>query len=313
MLRKFLLIILIFFLFLSSILLILPLAPEKISNFFYRELVYNKIAQFHEGNSYEETIQNLFKYVSNEQLPPHEQKYFLVDKNPFNDLIRGIGACDQQAFTMMTLLEKLDITKTRLRDVQAHTYSEVFIDNKWAIVDPFFSFSPQDFENKYLSLEDLKALDTSNKTIKNFNFLDMQFRKNIDDIYIENNTRWNNGVGPEFIDYRNYNFSRMIISKLADYSYILFGDFYLNSVQNLHLRSRKVSSMTDKGEIWIPNYIDNYENNDEAFQLFYKARNYDILKRHGLAKKYYLQIVNYHSYSYWAIESKYYLSKLRSI
>ena len=36
-------------------------------------------------------------------------------------------------------------------------------------------------------------------------------------------------------------------------------------------------------------------------------------QRYGLAKKYYLQIVNYHSYSYWAIESKYYLSKLRSI
>ena len=52
----------------------------------------------------------------------------------------------------------------------------------------------------------------------------------------------------------------------------LLGDSYLNWVQNFHLRSSNVSLMIDKGEVWIANYIDNYENNDEAFQLFYKAR-----------------------------------------
>lgn len=313
MLRKFLLSSLIFFLFLFSLLVTLPFAPEKISNFFYRELAYNKIAQFYVGESYDETIQNLFNYISIEHLPPLDKKRLLVDKNPFNDLIRGIGACDQQAFTMMTLLEKLDITKTRLRDVQSHTYSEVLIDDKWAIVDPFFSFFPKDYNNNYLSLEDLKDLEISNKNIVDLNSLDAEFIKNIKNIYLENDIRWNNGVGPEFLDQRNYDFYRIILSHFADYSYLLLGDFYLNWVQNMQFRSSKVSLISDKGELWIPFYIDNYENNDEAFQLFYKARNYDILKRYGLAKKYYLQIVNYHSNSYWAIESEYYLSKLRSI
>lgn len=312
MLRKILLSSFIFFLFLSSLLLILPFSPEKISNFLYRELTYNKIAQFYKGNSYEETVQNLFNYVSYEQLK-HSNKYLLEDKNSFNDLIRGIGACDQQAYTLMTLLEKLDVTKTRLRDVQAHTYSEVLLDGKWAIADPFFSFFPQNLNNEYLSLEDLKDLEIQNKNIKDLNFLDTEFRKNIKNIYLENDIRWNDGVGPEFLDYRAYDLYRIILSNIADYTYFFLGDLYLNWVQNLHLRPSKISLMIDKGEIWIPNYIDNYEKNDEAFQLFYKARNYDILNRYSLAKKYYLQIVNYHSSSYWAIESKYYLSKLKSI
>ena len=117
MIKKSLILFTIVLLFLVSLLLFLPFAPEKISNFLYRELAYNKIAKLYKGNSYEETIQNLFVYVSEEQ-SELSNKYLLVDKNSFNDLIRGVGACDQQAFTMMTLLEKLDITNTRLRDVK---------------------------------------------------------------------------------------------------------------------------------------------------------------------------------------------------
>ena len=311
MIKKSLILFTIVLLFLVSLLLFLPFAPEKISNFLYRELAYNKIAKLHKSNSYQQTIQNLFIYVSEEQ-SELSNKYLLVDKNSFNDLIRGVGACDQQAFTMMTLLEKLDITKTRLRDVQAHTYLEVLINGKWAIVDPFFSFFPKDYNNNYLSLEDLKDLEISNKNIVDLNSLDAEFLKNIKNIYLESDIRWNNGVGPEFLDQRNYDFYRIILSHFADYSYLLLGDLYLNWVQNMQFRSSKVSLITDKGELWIPFYTDNYENNDEAFQLFYKARNYDILKRQGLAKKYYLQILNYHPSSYWAIESKFYLSKLKS-
>ena len=130
----------------------------------------------------------------------------LVDKNSFNDLIRGVGACDQQAFTMMTLLEKLDITNTRLRDVQAHTYSEVLIDGKWVIVDPFFSFYPQDFNNNYFSLEDLYDLEISNTNLKDLNSLDTEFIKNIKNIYLENDIRWDDGASPKFLEYRSYDF-----------------------------------------------------------------------------------------------------------
>ena len=165
-----------FFLFLFSLLIILPFSPEKISNFIYRELTYNKIANYYKGNSHKETIENLFNYVAVEQAQLKD-KYLLEDMNSFNDMIRGVGACDQQAFTLMTLLEKLNISKTRLRDVQAHTYSEVFLDGKWVIVDPFFSFFPQNTNDEYLSLNDLINLEISNKNLKNLNSLDAEFRK----------------------------------------------------------------------------------------------------------------------------------------
>ena len=312
MLRRILLCFFIFFLFLISILTILPYSPEKISNFIYRELTYNKIANYYKGNSHKETIENLFNYVTVEQAQ-HSDKYLIEDMNSFNDIIRGVGACDQQAFTLMTLLEKLNISKTRLRDVQAHTYSEVFLDGKWVIVDPFFSFFPQNTNDEYLSLNDLVNLEISTKNLKNLNSLDAEFRKNIKDIYLYNDIRWDDGAGPEFIDYRAYDLNRIILSNFSNYIYFLFGDLYLYWFQNIHLNSSQVSSMTDKGKIWIPNYIHNYDNNDEAFQLFYKARSYDILERDSLAYEYYSKVMESHPNSYWAVESKYHFSKLKSV
>jgi len=83
----------------------------------------------------------------------------------------------------MNLLNKSNISKTRLRDVQAHTYSEVFIDGKWAIVDPFFGFFPVDENNKPLSMNDLENVEMADSVINDTHIEDKDFSKKIKDIY----------------------------------------------------------------------------------------------------------------------------------
>lgn len=286
--------------------LLVPFTPDKIASFFYRELTYNRIADMYSGKSDRGTIESLFKHVSKNLLT--SKKYNVVDRNSFTDLIRGVGWCDQQAFVLMNLLNKSNISKTRLRDVQAHTYSEVFIDGKWAIVDPFFGFFPVDENNKPLSMNDLENVEMADSVINDTHIEDKDFSKKIKDIYIENNIRWENGIGPKFIDYRAYDFYRNALSSYADFTYTLFGSVYFNWVQDIYLKSDKMKNMKDQGVKWIKGYK-NYKENESAFQLFYKARNYSIVGRNKLAKLNYQTIIQLHPETYWAIESKIYLYK----
>ena len=250
------------------------------------------------GKSDRGTIESLFKHVSKNLLT--SKKYNVVDRNSFTDLIRGVGWCDQQAFVLMNLLNKSNISKTRLRDVQAHTYSEVFIDGKWAIVDPFFGFFPVDENNKPLSMNDLENVEMADSVINDTHIEDKDFSKKIKDIYIENNIRWENGIGPKFIDYRAYDFYRNALSSYADFTYTLFGSVYFNWVQDIYLKSDKMKNMKEQGVKWIKGYK-NYKENESAFQLFYKARSYSIVGRNKLAKLNYQTIIQLHPETYWAI------------
>jgi transglutaminase-like putative cysteine protease len=110
-----------------SVIFLIPYSPDRVASFFYREILYNRLADLHgAGDSKQEIVVNLFEYVAKNltTTPDH----LLVDRNAFTDIVRGIGWCDQQAFVLMNLLSKAGINESRLRDVQAHTYSEVLIE-----------------------------------------------------------------------------------------------------------------------------------------------------------------------------------------
>ena len=142
---------------------IIPFLPDKISEFYYREITYTKIATNNNAEDRNTRIEKVFKYVSKISHDPTEI-YSLVDKNSFIDAIRGIGWCDQQAFLLMNLLNKLGIKKTRLRDVQAHTVAEVLVDGKWILVDPFAGIIFTDKNNAFIgSNSSLVAPVTINK------------------------------------------------------------------------------------------------------------------------------------------------------
>ena len=60
----------------------------------------------------------------------------------------------------------------------------------------------------------------------------------------------------------------------------------------------------------IKEYLKHYEQNDDAFRIFYKARNYDLADRSVRAHSMYVQVINQFQDTFWAQESKYYLALL---
>ena len=288
---------------------IIPFAPEKVSDFYYREITYSKVAKDLIGNSKDATLINMFEYVANNLHTYKNSK--VVDRNSFIDLVRGVGWCDQQAFLLMHLLNKSGVSKTRLRDVQGHTYSEVRVANKWVVVDPYSSLIFLDHDAQYLGIEDLKnsniddfmgIIKASSKSSK-----PLSFSNNYQNIFIENEVRWKNGIGPEFIEYRSYNLFRRLFEVYGAYAFSVFGDKYYYWLQDQYLESDRIKKISDQGSKWIRNYSDT---NDNAFRLFYKARNYILANRVESAVNSYKLIIKEFPNSYWAKESKYNLAIL---
>jgi len=249
----------------------------------------------------------MFEYVANNLHTYKNSK--VVDRNSFNDAVRGVGWCDQQAFLLMHLLNKSGVSNTRLRDVQGHTYSEVKVGNKWIVVDPFSSLIFLDSDGQYLAIEDLKKtkVDDFMGIIKLSSKPSNQlsFGNNYQNIFIPNEIRWKNGIGPEFLDYRSYSLSRRMLESYGEYAFKVFGDSYYYWLQDLHLKSNRIKKISDQGGKWIRNYS---EANDNAFRLFYKARNYFLANRVENSINSYKLIIKEHPNSYWAKESKYKLA-----
>ncbi|KNY26504.1 hypothetical protein [Pseudobacteroides cellulosolvens] len=133
--RKFSIILLAFTsILLIAIPLIILLPPNKICDFYYRELTYKHLTATITENSQNDLMSliALFNYVKeNQNIDP---EYKAVDKTAYNNLVMGVSWCDQQAFTLATLLNKCNIN-SRLRDVQNHTTLEVFINDEWKLID----------------------------------------------------------------------------------------------------------------------------------------------------------------------------------
>ena len=295
--------------FVFSPALLIPFVDNRLSDFFYRELLYSNIAHENKLNDEKETTINLFIYVANNLSV--SDSYKVVDKNPYIDLIRGIGWCDQQAFLLMNLLNKVDINRSRLRDVNAHTYSEVFIDTNWAVIDPYFGFIPQDKNKNFLGISNLDSkYDSDFYGVVNKEIDKSSFNWNFKEIYVPNNIRWLDGIGPEFAEYRAYSIERLLIEKYSNAIYKTLGKKYFYWVQDVFLASKRLNAMFDQGNEWIKSYSDKYNNNNQAFVLFVKARNYDLADRKEAARNSYAYLIETFPDSYWLLEAKFYLALL---
>ena len=312
--------ILIFILLVAPVFLI-PFTPDKLSSFYYRELTYLHIAKDLEKANDRDTIINIFKFVSDNL---HSSSgYCVVDKNAFNDLIRGIAWCDQQGFLLMNLLNKVGINKTRLRDVQGHTYSEIFFDDKWAILDPYYGFIPLDSENKFLGITELKDNAIHDQlglieALKGQSTADGIFDPDGSGgldyklIYIpsERHFRYTNYKNYEFNTFRRYGFSKELLESYSNSAYFFFGKLYFNWVQDMYLKSSVFENMTDPGDLWIKSYSKNNQKSDESFLVFYKARNYDVANRTKKASDLYKEVIENYPNSYWSKEAKFHLGVL---
>lgn len=284
------------------------------ANFFYREITYKKISNSLYGDDKKETLYNVFEYVyENVDGRSDNIKLPVLDENSYIDAIRGFGFCDQQAFYFMNILHKMGF-KTRLRDVQAHTYSEIFLKNKWIISDPYLGLMFLDNKNELLTLDEVQI----NKNFRDyFDFIDLNEdiynKKYFKKLFIPNDIRWQNGISPIFTNYRSYDYSRILLEKYSDLLFTLFGKYYYNIYQDTYLKLHLDTSLQNSFESWkFPNnYIEADDKKEyESFKNFFIARNYDLSNRPEKAKIYYEKSIGYSEQSFWSDESIYYLGKL---
>jgi len=286
-----------FFLFLAPILLpavIIPMIPGRVSDYYLRELTYLYIANANNGVSARDTLINNFNYVA-DNLSTISSPVLLVDRTPYNDLVRGYGFCDQQGFLLMTLLAKSGI-KSRLVDVQAHTHLEVLIDDKYVLADPYYEFLPYGDAGDMLSLNELDKVKTDERHVLQKDQNDSFDSKDYRSIYVPNPIRWPSAYGPSYEEYRNSDLPRKFIDLYAS-MIMRFSKKYYYLVQDIYFLVN--DHFDDPTSEYVSN-SGNYITNDVAYSLFFKARNFHIADRHELANPIYESIMNNYPNSYWS-------------
>jgi tetratricopeptide (TPR) repeat protein len=118
--------------------------PERLRDFVYREVAYRVIVDRVTAGLTDDTAvaAALFDFVSTRVDAPRTQP--AADLTVWDDLLRGIAWCDQQAWDLSTLLARKNIPSTilMLRGYDAethHTVASAYLDGRWRILDPFWA------------------------------------------------------------------------------------------------------------------------------------------------------------------------------
>ena len=133
-----------------------PLPPR---DRLYREISYQFVADrvTAGATSDVERILRLFDYI---HLHVNVVGSTVIDETPWNDLVRGIGWCDQQSWGLATLLSKenIDARFAMLRTasgVSPHTVAEVKIADRWALFDALNGLYYRKPDGTFATLEEI--------------------------------------------------------------------------------------------------------------------------------------------------------------
>jgi TolA-binding protein len=117
-------------------------ASSRLREYVYKELTYRMLAHrvTDSMNDPAKITVALNTFVDDALYPAGGP---VLDTHSLNDLVRGIGWCDQDAWLLATLLAARDVPGRLVflnsdSDGLAHTMAEVFIDGKWRLFDPLY-------------------------------------------------------------------------------------------------------------------------------------------------------------------------------
>ena len=134
-------------------------APTPLRDRLYREVSYQYVANQVTAGAANETerILRIFDFVHQEVNVAGAE---VVDDSPWNDLIRGIGWCDQQSWDFATLLSKQNIHARfamlrKASGVSPHTVAEVKIGDRWALFDPLNGLYYRKPDGTFATLEEV--------------------------------------------------------------------------------------------------------------------------------------------------------------
>ena len=204
----------------------------------------------------------------------------VIDKDVYNDLIRGIAWCDQRAWGMATILGKLGIDNRMLMVVNpngesGHTVLEARAGGRWGLFDPTFGFEAVDKDGNAASYADVcsdPSLFYSSPAMPALKRIDptlygkvMSFTSA--NVYYKNPRNpaiWSNPLNSK-------DAKRRAITAVLDLYSKVFGKYFSYPFQEVYLA--------------IYSGISGYD------PVYFKARNYDLMGRDESAIKYYTMLV----------------------
>jgi tetratricopeptide (TPR) repeat protein len=268
-------------------------APKRLRDHAYREMAYRVIANEATRDATDELqiVESLLAFVSE-----HETSLTgaaPIDATVLDDLVRGIGFCDQQSWGLSTLLAAKGIPAVMLMlrghdEISRHSVTSVYVAGKWRIVDPLYDLvffaqpkEPASFED--LARPDRRAALTGPKraAIQRYDpaFLQRYFAL-FDPVHAP--VRWH----PDTKDAK-----RRVVSKVMNL-YLRMGNGFAYRFQDAWLRGQS------------------YET-PEA-ELFLRARHYDLFSRRDLALAHYRRLIAEYPNSSHAEDGLYFMARLLS-
>lgn len=254
---------------------------KKLAYYAYKEVTYGTIINHLCGKEKDQekiSIRVLNFLHDNLFTPPSTTA---VDKDVYNDLIRGIAWCDQKAWALGTFLGRLGIDNRMVmtknpEGVSNHTISESFINGKWTFFDPYWGIVIYNNYGELVSYKDicnkpsLFYLSPKMSMIKN---IDYYSYKKIKEHYTEN-IFYNNPSEPTIWDnpVKKKDLKRLVITKILDFYIYLFGNKFSFFFQDIYLHFLL--------------------NTNEHNLTYLKARNYDLYERYELAIDAYNKFIN---------------------
>ena len=235
----------------------------------------------------------------------------VLDTNSWNDLVRGIGWCDQDAWMLGTLLATRDIHgKIVFLEGQGgapqHTVAEVLLDGEWRVFDPLYGLA---FHRTYGDLSRdpssaiahpvVQALPPATRTQLEAFFLKLYSNP-------EDPGRWTSLVVSKY-GTRPRRAARAAVRLYVD----LFGSWGANRIQDLYLGLLPDRLVALDDAIRVGNRpVFHTEEEDPALFLFYRARNYHLYGRADEAERLYGELVERHPSSYYAEKTAYFAAHL---
>lgn len=293
------------------------LLSQSLREYLYREISYQLLADRIAGNETDpEKIAMRINDFVHESLYPSGGP--VLDVTSWNDLVRGIGWCDQDDWTLATLLSKKNIHArfAMLKDKQGsspHTMAEVYLGEQWRVFDPLYGLVFRSSRDQSLAtMSDLSENPSRIFDNPRIRALPEKSRRKVEELFSrvfpipKEPVRW-----APLLLMKNRSLVRQTVNNVIGLSLSLFGPRAAYLVQDLYLGmlpNRLIA--LDRGIKSGSGPVTLTKSEDPALFLYYKARNHHLYERATLAEKFYKEIILRYPESPYAEKSSFFLGDL---
>jgi hypothetical protein len=295
------------------------LASASVREYTYKELSYRLVTDrvISDHRDPEEIAVRLNQFVDDSTYPGGGSP---LDTHAWNDLLRGIGWCDQDTWMLGTLLATREIPGRMVflnsdDDKVAHTMAEVYLDGEWRLFDPLYGLVFRAVDGRLASLPEVSAnldLVRANPRVR---ALPADARRKLEEFYealLVSESARNPGRWAPLTDAKRASRARAAVQSVLDAMWAIVGTWGAHRFQDLYLEllPEPMAALDTS----LPGYgnrpVMRTEQEDPALFLYYRARNYHLYNRVERAEALYREIVVTYPTSTYAEKGAYFLGDL---